>query len=392
MTPYLGRIASAMVAILGVAAAQTHAEALTTAARACRSWELESAPLPRHAIGSLSGVAALSGSDVWAVGDWESQNGSGQGHPLIEHWNGTRWNIVDGPSAGLYGLSSIAAVSANDIWVVGQAAKYPYTTIEHWNGVHWSLARSPRIRARNGNAALIGVTALSATDVWAVGLGNGGDTLTEHWDGVRWVAIPSPSPAPPPGNRIPGNHHDNGLFDVSGAAPSNVWAVGRNGSFPERPLMEHWNGSQWRRVTLPAFMSRGGLSAVEAVSASDVWAVGGTSRPSSFAIDHWNGTTWSSTALAPGARHVNGGPSRIAMLGPRDGWAVGSTVPGPRGTRPIILHWDGTQWRLTPSPVTGTTQAQLGAVASTGRSVWAVGMNGPKGQQVPLIEHRTPCG
>jgi hypothetical protein len=232
-------IVSILLAIIGGPTA--YAAPLTSVLPACGSWRLASAPLPRHTIGSFTGVAALSSADVWAVGLWGAQGGSGQGHPLIEHWNGTRWSIVSGPNSGLYGLSSVAAVASNDVWAVGQAAKYPYTVIEHWNGVRWSLARSPRLREKNGNAVLVGVSALSATDVWAVGA-NGGATLTEHWNGRRWVAVPSPSPASPAGNRILGNHPDNLLDDVSGVGASDVWTVGRNGIFPERPLMEHWNG------------------------------------------------------------------------------------------------------------------------------------------------------
>ena len=46
----------------------------------------------------------------------------------------------------------------------------------------------------NSGNYLYGATAISPTDVWAVGGYNfNGRTLTEHWDGTSWSVIPSPS-------------------------------------------------------------------------------------------------------------------------------------------------------------------------------------------------------
>src|SRR2546423_8736565 len=67
----------------------------------------------------LSSVAAVSANDIWAVGNSGSQRGSGQ--TLIEHWNGTQWSLVQSPSTGsLYNtLTGVAVVSTNDVWAVG---------------------------------------------------------------------------------------------------------------------------------------------------------------------------------------------------------------------------------------------------------------------------------
>src|SRR5947209_7919408 len=63
---------------------------------------------------SLSGVAAVSGHDVWAVG----QQG---GNTLTEHWNGAQWSIVHSPNVGSTGsfLQAVTAISTNDVWAVG---------------------------------------------------------------------------------------------------------------------------------------------------------------------------------------------------------------------------------------------------------------------------------
>jgi hypothetical protein len=389
MIIHLGRFLSILLVTFGVVVQRVDAAPLRSTLSTCGSWQLVSSPLPRHAIGALTGLASVSKNDVWAVGDREEQNSSGQGHPLIEHWNGTRWTIVSGPSAGLYGLSEIAAVSRNDVWAVGSAGKYPYTSIEHWNGVRWSLSPAPKIFENHGNAVLVGVAALSSTDVWAVGAA-ATSTLTEHWNGRRWIAVPRPNPAPPTGRLLPGPL----LSAAAGTSSSDVWAVGRYGGLPERPLLERWNGGRWTVITTAGLGHSGGwLSSISALSSHDIWAVGGTEGNSShILIGHWNGTKWSlPSPLAAAATQSRASLFSVAALGPRNVWAVGSTVPDAVGTRPIIVHWNGTRWRYGGSPATGSSQAQLWAIAGSGNSLWAVRINGAKGRQTPLIEHRTGC-
>ena len=62
----------------------------------------------------LSGVAAVSARNAWAVGE------SAGGKALILHWNGTRWRQVPLPSLTRYSsLSGVAATSARNAWAVG---------------------------------------------------------------------------------------------------------------------------------------------------------------------------------------------------------------------------------------------------------------------------------
>ncbi len=69
--------------------------------------------------GQLNGIAAVSATDVWAVGRYGDSNGDE--HTLIEHWNGSSWSAIPSPNPGgqSQGLSSVAAVSASDVWAVG---------------------------------------------------------------------------------------------------------------------------------------------------------------------------------------------------------------------------------------------------------------------------------
>jgi hypothetical protein len=73
------------------------------------------------------------------------------------------------------------------------------------------------------------VTAVSPSDLWAVGLANGG-TLALHWNGSTWTQYPIATA--------------NGYFDgTASTSAKNVWAVGTTdyGS----TLIVHWNGSAW---------------------------------------------------------------------------------------------------------------------------------------------------
>ena len=97
----------------------------------------------RH--GRKATVEAVSGADVWAVG--YTGSGSGAQQTLTEHWNGSKWSIVDSPNANsqvnhLYG---VAAVSTNDVWAVGsiRAGSSSQTLVQHWDGASWQTVPSP---------------------------------------------------------------------------------------------------------------------------------------------------------------------------------------------------------------------------------------------------------
>src|SRR5579862_7982306 len=73
----------------------------------------------RHETSTLGGVVAISASNAWAVGFYEKSTTSFR--TLIEHWNGSKWSVVPSPNAdpGENVLAAVAAVSSTDIWAVG---------------------------------------------------------------------------------------------------------------------------------------------------------------------------------------------------------------------------------------------------------------------------------
>ena len=143
----------------------------------------------------LTGVSAASSADVWAVG-----RSGRHPTPIIEHWNGTSWTQVPQPVSGYdSSLNSVAAISGTNAWAVGEQ-NLNQTVTEHWDGTSWTLVPSPSVTANNAQDTLSGVSAVGGSDVWAVGstLQNftTDQTLAEHWDGSSWQIVPSANPGP----------------------------------------------------------------------------------------------------------------------------------------------------------------------------------------------------
>jgi hypothetical protein len=195
------------------------------------------------------------------------------------NWDGTAWTIVPSPNGGMFGddnvLTSVTAISPNDMWSVGYIypkGGTPVTLTIHWNGSQWSLVPSPN--PGNYSRDLDGVAALASNDVWAVGSysPDSGTTylpLFLHWNGTQWLHVQA--------QEFPDY---SVLRDVHAIAPNDIWAVGTNATCnfcPFDTLTMHWDGTAWTRVPSPngnRDFSR--LYGVTATSPGDIWAVGTT--------------------------------------------------------------------------------------------------------------------
>src|SRR6185369_7028203 len=102
-------------------------------------------------------------------------------------------------------------------------------------------------------------------------------TLTIHWNGTAWAQVPSPSP---------GDNVANWLSAVDGVSSGDVWAVGYWRRYSPQALIEHWDGSTWSQVTNPDSHTTDRFYGVKAVSADDIWAVGGGGRGNESLIGH----------------------------------------------------------------------------------------------------------
>jgi hypothetical protein len=300
---------------------------------------------------------------------------------------GTGWSVLPSPNAGSGDnrLSGVTAVSASDAWAVGSfqpTGGGSKTLIQHWDGTVWTIVPSPNA---GGPSTLAAIDALSANDAWAVGnfvadpFSEGGHrTLTEHWNGSAWELVPSPNDGVEGGN--------GRLFGVFAPASNNVWAVGS--SFPDvefptrQPLIEHWDGEEWQIVPGPS-RSPGPWSelfAVSGTSPTDLWAVGvrdaqvGERFTERALILHWDGEAWKRVrAPLPASRLTPFRLLDVVALTPNDAWAVG-TVATRTTHRTVAMHWDGEAWKLVRSAnPSAQFQDLAGVAARSSARVWAVG-------------------
>lgn len=132
-------------------------------------WSVDQNPQPGSERDILYGASAISNTDVWAVG--EQQSGFAFA-TLIEHWDGHAWSVIPSPNPGAAGnyLTAVKAVSSNDAWAVGQQNVGPNddrTLVEHWDGTSWSVVAGPSVPA--GSAGLLDAVDVGAGGVWVAG-------------------------------------------------------------------------------------------------------------------------------------------------------------------------------------------------------------------------------
>jgi hypothetical protein len=257
------------------------------------AWKQQPSPSPGSWEDLLHGVDATSATNAWAVGSTSSITGGYQ-RTLVLRWNGRAWAHQLSPSVGTgdTGLLGVAATSPTNAWAVG----YSYddgvsnnrSLVLRWNGTAWKHQASPNV-GTNDNV-LSEVAATSPTNAWAVGYYVDGAghfrTLVLHWNGTGWTRKPSPNVGT----------NSNSLYAVSAISATDAWAVGYyyddEGIY--RSLVLHWNGTAWKRQPSPTAGADDVLQGVAATSSTDAWAVGYYSdgeHARTLAV-RWNGTAW----------------------------------------------------------------------------------------------------
>lgn len=348
----------------------------------------------------LFATAAISANDVWTVGISNSSSTTPD-RTLAEHWNGSTWSIVSTPNPSSFpsDLNGVAAVSSNDVWAVGayitDTANDVATFAEHWNGSTWTLVPTPVLTQTESE--LLAVTAISSSDVWAVGtyvdLIDGLEfTLAEHWNGSSW-AVASPTAL----------GYDSQLYSVSAFSSTDVWAVGSqeaSAGAAFQTLADHWDGSSWTTVTTPNETGSNEIIAVNALEAGHAVGVGygnysaGTTPRQGEAWDLLvsPGSSTNSAQAGPGL-----GDNALLALD-RSGsamWAVGysrALSASARQTLAIAATWDSSSHVLTwgtpgvsASPG-GNNNAFYAVSAVSPYSFWAAGYQNGTGLDQTLIE------
>lgn len=287
---FSGKILAA-IACLGLVAACGQAEApgaahpstgtpgtagRTRAAAASPPGKTEATALVKHA-DFLHGISCPSASSCVAVG-WYYYGAADHAHPLIEHWNGTGWQVQAPPPGGRDGtLTGVSCTSADDCTAVG-------SLILGWNGRQWRVER----RVTSFDA----VSCPAPSRCMAVGVTRSGTPVAGTWNGSAWRVSPMPDPAR--------RAEPVTLAGISCPASTACLAVGDYASgasarpsprYRDRILAERWDGRAWRLVPALDVARQDKLAAVSCTVPRRCMAVGSTRGKVTLA-ESWDGARW----------------------------------------------------------------------------------------------------
>jgi hypothetical protein len=167
----------------------------------------------------LTSVAAISDNDVWATG--EQMDSAGTWHTLAEHWNGTSWTAVPSADPGAAGdeFFGVRAVSSTSVYAVGAESGSGFpdkALIEHWDGSKWSVLNSPA-----DNTESLMAYGVTGSDTALTVAGNRGSDTAPF---TTFVASGAP------GNlslaTTPDATGENNLYALTTAADGSTYAAG----------------------------------------------------------------------------------------------------------------------------------------------------------------------
>ncbi|MFD0692445.1 hypothetical protein [Actinomadura fibrosa] len=226
----------------------------------------------------------------------------------------------------------MTAISASDVWALGRQGDeetLPDADLSHWNGRNWVPVSLP---GAGKSVSLRTLSASSPTNVWVVG-SVGGKQIWWHWNGEHWST-----------------HRDAMTSEFEGSGTTATpYAVGTDNAWwfapfdnipsPPSPDVRLFNGRSWRKITTP-----GWITSMSASSNRDVWAVGDIGNevpPKRPFLARWNGTAWTNQPLPKIAKGLE-----IMVRTTRDVWLLGEDLSGKQS----LDHWDGRKWNRVALP------------------------------------------
>ncbi|WP_433379101.1 hypothetical protein ACQPZX_12880 [Actinoplanes sp. CA-142083] len=208
--------------------------------------------------------------------------------------------------------------------------------------------------------------------------------------GPAWAATVTQVPAGQAGTI-------GGFAGVDAVSATDGWAVGGNGN----GIVQRFNGTRWSIVASPDLLNGGAnswafLADVDATSATSAVAVGQSTAASggekTAVALRWNGSAWSRQAV-PKPAGTDTELTAAKAFSASDAWAVGQTASGGSTFRKTLaVHYNGTTWVTTPTTSPGTrTNFVTGVDGVSGNDVWMAGysLNLPYGNRFrqSMIQH-----
>ena len=200
----------------------------------------------------LTGVTALSPTDVWVFGSGGFAVGLG-----TWHYNGHTWkHMAQGAAVG---ITMASAVSSSNMWAIGSLSA-PQDSIVHYSHGRWRRLSAALVGHHSFNAIL----ALSATNVWVIATPPTNQTITYlmHFDGHGWSRV-----------RVPGTAAlDGQLVGLDADGHGGFWVA------TERRILHRNAAGRWVRTHVN---TRHVFSLVRIPGTSYVLAPSGTPEPGS---------------------------------------------------------------------------------------------------------------
>ncbi|MFS8103822.1 hypothetical protein LFM09_42555 [Lentzea alba] len=309
--------------------------------------------------GDINAVAAF-GTDAWATGYELTSLRTLES--VVLRWDGKAWQRTSAlPAQAL--PKAIAVSSPSDIWLVGRTEDLKAEALEtvHWNGTAWT-SHSLAVNPASGPPDVMGgvmpeAVAAHSGRAWAAGRAwrntiSTGVPAVQSWDGTKWNHEVLPEVGP------------GELVSVSARSATDVWAAGVAYSNPQTPLLFHFDGTGWSRVSLPG--QGAWLSGVTSFGANDVWVVGGKSgeRGDLPHAAHWNGSKWT---VSRTPRIADGRLKSVVRTADGRVWAVGG-----KGDVSVALQWNAPlrTWVRMQAP-----DVVVRGAAAAGNTLWTGGIS-----------------
>jgi len=352
--------------------------------------------VPGAPITSLVAVTCDTAADCWAVGDRFKSSSSNAGSGLVEHYVDGDWTPVPAAPAQpgtLDELSGVSCLSATDCWAVGmRSGAHPGNLLEHYGSrAGWTVVDTP-----SPQGELSAVTCEPADgECWAVGsTSNLGSVITFRLLGGSWRYVRAASLSA-------------SFVQASGVACATEedcllvgYATPEHGA--GQALAERWNGRGWSRVTvsgeLPGGGSLAGVYCLPGSSPTACWSVGQTVTKGLGLIaihplvERWNGSSFTLVHSPPGGAGDYPELKAIACAAVTACQAVGSRGAGEDEALVLTEGWNGSSWstETSPSPLYGF-EMLTGVACPSAKECWAVGegLNHAGSGSRMIIEHFT---
>jgi hypothetical protein len=190
--------------------------------------------------------------------------------PFVRRFNGKAWTNVRTPIVP----TDASAVSASDIWAVGQTvasldSRDQVFTAAQWTHGKWRLLHFPKLRLPKGVAVMLPhVVALGPANVWVdlalqKGMGAYPGAILLHFDGRKWTQVSVPY---------------KGTFMMTNLATDGkggIWIAATTNDGATQDIY-HLRGGRWSRSLAPSV--RGDGTQVQSIAwrpgTTQAWAAG----------------------------------------------------------------------------------------------------------------------